>query len=501
MKKPERETSFIDQLKAIPSHWRYFGIIILFFCIGGGSVWLTEHNRTQAITADVVNMRKGPGISYDIDSQLKKGTSYRIVSTQNGWQKILLNDGRVGWLAGWLSDSIQAMHTENSVGTGYLATLLTDAPAYESAEDNANKIADVKKDDKYNIIFQQNGWVQVQLDSELAWIKQENIEITPGNVPAPALNDAIDSSADTKFLKDYDYKVIVEAEGAHIRQSPDTSSPIIYEAHRKEPLAYIGQSGAYYHVKTADGDTGYIANWVVTSDSQAMKQLAETAKATTTLQSKTIVLDPGHGGEDPGTISDDESLYEKDITLKTAQAVKAALEGAGATVIMTRDDDETVSLAERPALANQQAADAFISLHYDKAENNPSASGSTVYQYGDTSTPLALAVQSQLVEKGQLPNTGIKFGDFQVLRESQMPGLLIELGYMSNLNDIAVFIQDSYYDHVAQSIVDGLTIFFNTEMDQLLNQLDPENPSSEVGALEPDPNEIQTYPNNQGEEP
>lgn len=499
MKDQKKDKTYTNTLKNIPPQWRYFGIVALFFFIGGGSIWLTEHNRTQAITADVVNMRKGPGISYDIASQLKKGTDYRIVSTQNGWQKILLNDGRVGWLADWLSDSIQAIRTENPVGTGYLATMLQETSAYESADESSNKVSDVKKNDKYNIIFQENGWVQLQLDSGLGWVKQETIEITPGSVPAPPVTEGTTESFDSNFLKDYDYQVIVEAEGAHIRQAPDTSSSIVYEAKRKEPLAYLGQSGAYYHVRTDDGTTGYIANWVATSDSEAMQALAKQAESTTTLRSKTIVLDPGHGGEDPGAISDDESLYEKDITLKTAQAVQQALEKAGATVIMTRDGDETVSLSERPAIANQQNADAFISLHYDAAENSQSASGSTVYQYGDDSTPLAIAVQAQLMEQGQLPNTGIKFGDFQVIRDSQMPGLLIELGYMSNLNDIAVFTQDSYYEHVAKSITDGLTIFFNSETDSLLEQLDPENPSSETVDLEPDPNAIQTYPNNQGD--
>src|SRR5699024_6183056 len=136
----------------------------------------------------------------------------------------------------------------------------------------------------------------------------------------------------------------------------------------------------------------------------------------------------GHGGIDPGAVTD--GLYEKEVTLQTALTVKERLEAAGVNVILTRDDDSDVALADIPYTANQANADLLISFHYDAIEST-GASGTTAYYYGDDSIPVAQEIQAQLMEQLPLESNGVKSGDFQVIRELAGEGVLLELGYMS----------------------------------------------------------------------
>ncbi|MDO4680365.1 MAG: N-acetylmuramoyl-L-alanine amidase [Aerococcus sp.] len=447
----------------------YLALVATLFLIGIFIIWKYEKDSYHTVETDTVNLRNGPGITYDIKTQAKSGARYRLIEEQQDWEKVLLENGQAGWMPKWLSSSSWDQNQTDESGTGFIATIIKDTDARQDAKEDGKKVADVAKNGKYNILFQQKGWLQVQLNQQLGWIKQEDVEITPGHIPYQS--DSSSATEDTTFLKDYDYTVTAEADGAHIRKEPDSNSDIVKEAKMKESFAYLGQSGAFYHVKASDGTEGYLANWLATSNSKAMQKLAETAKATTTLNQKTIVIDAGHGGEDPGAIAQDNTTYEKNMTLNTAKATQKALEAAGAKVIMTRTDDTYVGLAERGELANKNNVDAFISFHYDSAEEK-TASGTTLYYYHDHSIPMIQAIQAQLLEQGALPNTGYDYANYQVLRDTKMVATLIELGYMSNPSDVKVFNQDSYYQKVAKAVVDGLTVYFNQKAD-LMKQIDP----------------------------
>ncbi|MDO4671174.1 MAG: N-acetylmuramoyl-L-alanine amidase [Aerococcus sp.] len=456
--------------------WLYLAVVATLFFIAVILIWKNEKDSYKRVETDTVNLRNGPGITYDIKTQAKAGTHYRLIEEQQDWQKVLLDNGQAGWIPKWLTNaSWDHKQQTDEAGTGFIATILKKTEAKQDATTSSKKVADVDKDGKYNILFQQKGWLQVQLNQQLGWIKQEDVEITPGHIPYQTDSSTI--AEDQTFLKNYDYTVTAEADGAHIRKEPTANGEIVKEAKLKENFAYLGQSGAFYHVKASDGTEGYIANWLASSNSKLMEKIAEDAKATTTLNQKTIVIDAGHGGEDPGAIAQDNTTYEKNMTMNTANATKAALEAAGAKVIMTRSDDTFVELADRAKIANDNQVDAFISFHYDSAEEK-TASGTTLYYYQDSSIPLVKTLQAQLLEQGPLPNTGFDYANYQVLRESKMVATLIELGYMSNPSDVKVFNQDSYYKKIAKAVVDGLTVYFNTR-DDLMKQSDTNVPPSD----------------------
>jgi len=170
--------------------------------------------------------------------------------------------------------------------------------------------------------------------------------------------------------------------------------------------------------------------------------------------SKIIYLDAGHGGTDAGAVSG--SRYEKNDNLNMAKAVKALLVKQGQAVIMTREDDTFVSLAGRTQKANEADADIFVSLHRNSF-TNAAANGAEVWVYtsaGAVDVGAATEVLERLAEVGVQSNRGVKKGNYHVLRESGMPSMLVELGFISNAIDNQLL--DTRFDAYAEAIARGI---------------------------------------------
>ncbi|NRD80911.1 N-acetylmuramoyl-L-alanine amidase [Bacillus sp. BRMEA1] len=178
------------------------------------------------------------------------------------------------------------------------------------------------------------------------------------------------------------------------------------------------------------------------------------------LNEKTIVLDPGHGGKDDGTTAID-GVHEKLLTLLTAEAVKQKLENAGANVIMTRTDDSYVPLQQRADISNQKNADAFISVHYNWS-SDPSINGITDFYYLHSSSLLASDILKEVVKTTGSNSDGTAYDNLSVLRNNSRPSTLIELGFLSNQNEELVVESAAYRDKVAQGVYQGLLDYFQS---------------------------------------
>ncbi len=185
------------------------------------------------------------------------------------------------------------------------------------------------------------------------------------------------------------------------------------------------------------------------------------------LRGRVIVVDPGHGGSEPGAISywGDK---EKDFTLPIAAKVKTYLEGQGATVILTRSGDYTPGigwanpvdeLLARVSIANSQGADIFVSIHCNAYPKDPNVSGVMgFYRTGSTeSRNLALALARRTSEGTGLKNIDTQVGPYYVLNHTYMPAALIEVGFMTNWSDTNLLRQNWFQDSAAKGISRGIT--------------------------------------------
>lgn len=171
---------------------------------------------------------------------------------------------------------------------------------------------------------------------------------------------------------------------------------------------------------------------------------------------KIVVIDPGHGGSDPGTTSISNTL-EKDFTLALSLKIQALLlQEPNIQVVMTRESDTYPTRPERVLMANQLNADIFVSIHGNSAPT-PQASGTETYFYQrNNSKELANMVHKHLVPAIGLKDRGVRDNSLQVIRETNMAAVLLEIGFLSNSSDEEVILSETVQNQAAQAIVNGI---------------------------------------------
>lgn len=173
-----------------------------------------------------------------------------------------------------------------------------------------------------------------------------------------------------------------------------------------------------------------------------------------------IVLDPGHGGSAGG--AEYGGVKEKDLTLSIALQAAELLEDSGLTVLMTRTDDRDVGLYERTDLANGQEADLFVSIHCNASLDHTDAVGvyTCAYSEGSADWQLAETLYHAVGEAAGAPGFGMEpRPDLAVLRTSRMPAALVECGFMSTPEELALLVRPEYQARLAQGIADGILAY------------------------------------------
>ncbi|MBP9673899.1 MAG: N-acetylmuramoyl-L-alanine amidase [Bacteriovoracaceae bacterium] len=216
------------------------------------------------------------------------------------------------------------------------------------------------------------------------------------------------------------------------------------------------------------------------------------------LWGQTILIDPGHGGIDLGAQAMSQKVEEKNLTLLLAQKLKAKLQKKF-NVYLTRSFDKTLSLDERAKIAEKVSADLFISIHFNSDIHTYSHGMETYYldnhqnaaihkvetvenknekmteaqqilidmvitQTVDESRKLATLVSHELTKKivptHQISNRGVRAGMFYVLALSKRPGLLLEVGFLSNPKELKKLTQDKFQNDYVMAVTYAIEKFF-----------------------------------------
>lgn len=250
--------------------------------------------------------------------------------------------------------------------------------------------------------------------------------------------------------------------------------------------------GADKEVKTASSSS---TSWFFSGDNDKPKP-----------RKKIIVLDPGHGGKDPGAIGAYGKTYEKNITLAMGKELKAILEKKGYTVYLTRSTDVFIPLRQRVKIAQKHKADLFMSIHADSALNR-SAKGLSVYTLSETasdkeaaalaerenkvdiiggvdfsenskeindilislsqtdsrnkSSKFAAYMVQEMQKSVKLVSNSHRFAGFVVLKAPDIPSALLEMGYLSNRQEEKLLKQSGYRKKMANSVALAIDKYFN----------------------------------------
>ena len=192
---------------------------------------------------------------------------------------------------------------------------------------------------------------------------------------------------------------------------------------------------------------------------------------------RAIFLDPGHGGSDSGAVSN--GLREKDLTLSVYNKVSSRLASLGYSVLTSRNTDKGVGLVDRADQANKSNADMFLSIHFNAGGRGASYGIETYYYMArpeytpainkdkhndperlEKSRKLAQKIQQSLVSKTGAYDRGVKRETFAVLRETSIPSILVELGFIDNREEANKIKTNEYQEKLADGIVDGIVEYY-----------------------------------------
>jgi N-acetylmuramoyl-L-alanine amidase len=171
-------------------------------------------------------------------------------------------------------------------------------------------------------------------------------------------------------------------------------------------------------------------------------------------QSRTIIIDPGHGGFDRGGVPG-QRISEKDKCLDVGLRLRSLLMASGYRVIMTRDSDVFIPLPTRVAIANAHPDATFVSIHFNCA-SRAGANGIETYYYRSDSANLAQSIHRNVVSGAPSENRGIRRRGFYVLRKTSIPSVLVECGFLTNPTEGSLALSASYRQTLAAQIARGI---------------------------------------------
>ena len=269
---------------------------------------------------------------------------------------------------------------------------------------------------------------------------------------------------------------------------PDTASNPAMKSHSTAKLrraGFLGRVCQLFHMRNAMPCVGLVVlggclTFIVAPDEGPTLENRLSSALNPTFA--TVVIDPGHGGNDEGARGG--GLKEKDLTLDLALRVEKLLGTFNFPTVLTRRDDTYVSLSERTAIANKIDNAIFLSLHFNHSRDSSATGVETFYASakvppesawtwigffskpepppGDNGEDLAGYIQTSLVTRTDAANRGIKARELYVVRHTRCPAVLIEGGFVNNPLDARLLSKVEYRDRLAKAIAEGVMTYQKT---------------------------------------
>lgn len=424
--------------------------------------------KTISVNRDQVIVRQAPDTTSEALVEIEAGTEVRMVEESDGWARVKVNKQIMGWIPKWLLNTSDLVNDQD-IG----AQLLIETSVYSEKNETSEVLTSLATGSYILVEEEAAGWltVSIQMDEEqisrtgyiptrLVNLVTETVALTKINENKLADLSRYDADAIAWARAEDDAVVIVKQDNEPVLEGENYYGDVLFYAEAGDEFSLVGDLAAYanadYYLVEAAGIRGYINSERVQVSTYSIGRLD--LPVATELSEAVIMLDPGHGGVDTGALSWDGESEEKVATLEIALVIKEQLEAEGATVLLTREADDYLELAERTEASNVSEVDLFISLHFDSSEDSY-WSGTTTYYYHDSDKLFAESVNQEL-DIQTLENSGVVFGNYHVLRENTRPAILLELGYMSNYYDVDLIFSEEYQTDIATAIKTGIENYF-----------------------------------------
>ncbi|WP_171005487.1 SH3 domain-containing protein [Bacillus sp. E(2018)] len=427
----------------------------------------TKTTKLAKVTATSLNVREGAGTQYKVVGSIKNGSIVSIVKEEGNWSSVTY-----GSMKGWVSSAYLLNQSGTSptnskpsatqpVNSGKWGRVTATFLNFRSSGNLSSPIiGSLKYGTSVQVMSESGSWLYIQTsDGKKGWVSSQYITIQTGGTPIvtnpkPATKPPV--APPSSIAK----KVVVMSDGVNIRQGPSTAYLIVGHANQGDEFAFLQSKNDWVQIKLPNGKSAWLAGWLVAVQQSSSNNPSTPKPSLKGLKGKRIVIDPGHGGNDPGASGKSTGTQEAAMTLMSARLLATQLSNAGAKVIFTRSGNTYISLNKRVEISHYHFADAFVSLHYNSASDR-AATGLLTFYYGQKDLKLANSVNTGLIGA----NTGLKggnvrYGNFHVLRENKQPAVLVELGFLSNPFDEMTIKSSSFQTKAATGITAGLAQYF-----------------------------------------
>lgn len=323
---------------------------------------------------------------------------------------------------------------------------------------NAVVTGSLKNGALVTVTEEQHGWSKVRSGSISGWVAGYYLKKL-GNTAATSSASASLTAVKTSYTSSG--TATVTASSLRIRGGPGTGFEVLGSLQSGDSVTVLLRRDGWVRIRKANGEAGWVAGQYITGGSiRSSSTGSGSVRTSGSIRGKLIVVDPGHGGSDPGMLGTTYNTMEKDLNLQTALYVRDYLTAKGARVELTRSrGDQKPSLPRRVQLGHLLGGDAFVSIHYNSSPKKVSGTLTFFYSENDD-LRLARAIENRLQQGIGLKSNGLSFGNYHILRENSLPATLVELGFLSNRTDESIVRKSSYQKRAAKAIAEGLEDYF-----------------------------------------
>ena len=405
------------------------------------------------VTVNALNVRAEANQSARRVTVLSQGTSIDIyeVGVNKDWLKIKVNNDWAYVHGDFVTvtkntNTDTPAPTNQVVGKGEVTVNALNVRA--EANQAARRVTVLPQGTSIDIyeVGVNKDWLKIKVNNDWAYVHGDFVTVTKNtNTDTPAPTNQVVGKGEVT-VNALNVRAEANQSARRITVLPYGASLEIYE---------VGVNKDWLKIKVSN-EWGYVHSNFVNLIGSPVK--VDTKK----LENKVIALDPGHGGRDPGAVA--FGLKEKDLVLDMSLILQTKLQQAGAKVYMTRTEDVFISLGDRVQAVKKENADIFLSVHVNSA-SLASVHGTETFWNRNfekyNSHLLASSLQTKLVDNLGTRNRGVKEAGFEIIKYTQVPSVLIELGFLTNYDEAQRLASHQFQEQTAQAIVDGLVDYYN----------------------------------------
>lgn len=397
-----------------------------------------------SVTTDALNVRTEPDATSNILGKVNTGGKLSVYAIKGSWLKVSYQ-GQYAYISKSYAKFLE--QDGNTIGTATKSVTANQTlNLYYKPNSSSKTIGSINNGTKLSVYKEIDGYYLTMYNGLPGYIVKSSTTVVQTSTPSTPSDTHGNSGTVTSTIA----KVTVG--GLNMRETSSADGKVLRSLAKGTTLTVQSISG-YWAKVSVGGVTGYVNKSYVKLINQSGSSI----------KNRIIILDPGHGGKDPGTVK--EGNNEKAIVIKVGNLVRKKLEAAGAKVYMTRTGDTYPTLEERVAYTKNNFGEIYVSIHVNSAISTSAKGTETYYnistgdQY-EEDQKLANYINNEIVTNANMKDRGVKNMGYYVIKNMIIPSVLVELGFITNTEDRQKLISDKYVEIYAQSIYKGIVDYY-----------------------------------------